>query len=1048
MSDPPQPPRRRLQIKLGRPKPPPPPPPAVNHASVHPNPTGFRISLKRRPNRVAEYEGGCGRSDDDSDGSDSDSDDDDVDGQEEDDESRNEVDNGGEGEEDDDDDDDDNDDNDQDGSGHESGSVSMTALRQHAQSRDSDDDESDDEEQDSDDGDDERQQRHGRRQLDDEEDGEDENEDEDKSQADDDEGEDSGDEGRTHVHGTGHRNGNGRGHHRDERHDGMDRYKSREASVSYTNGISTPQAGSSGSRPIKRLRSKGLYEALPKLIDNLKRRDSYKFFWEPVDLEEVPNYLDYISHPMDLGTMEEKVRDRIYSHMDEFKRDFLLVVENAQTFNPVGTLFHGEGKKLQAWGTRAIEREGMAVNDNGRAGIKGDMLRKQREMARLGSQSLDTPTQRRPRKTLRLSTGGNAGLEALIDAARLKPGEEDRAVAALAMANAARSGRSLAGGSLALEDMDVDSKLDGDDLDSDADEEMLDEADRADERPNHSLGERSATLDPVGANGSGRRLRRRAMSPSTPAPHGSGSCRQASPDALRKRLAVVTGTPLAAFANGAGAGSPAKATPASKLKLKHRLGPPGTPRRLAAVVTAPSSGAATPASIKAATQAASAAAAAAATAASAQAVTNYTYAADGSIDPDDIEDLQSFFTLRSSSRPILMPTIESLHPLAFVPQRHSDQGASGASAASKKKERERDHDEKEADKDKADKDKADKDKADKDKADKDPLSTLPPSRPGLPDPLFTAIAPAPEPYTASYSHDMLALPSDLAVMPFHVPSAAAVAAVPVPSPTVTSTKEEAEPPLPSRYENLAYVQALQNESRPKKTKDKEREKEKDYTEDWTYFRPNLVRLLECRDLGPWSTLSVVTADGKMKVEGEADVKRRLEASLNGEGEKEVMMGDVLQAAAGATTDDAAQGATKAAAAAELLRWSRQVLRRTVWHDSVGEAYARSLAEFASGAMESPFVWQGEDEATDRDEPHRGGDGGAKAADVLPGSLADYVATQLLEPLSGGMLGVVRRAHDEARTCHEAEQERLERLADEVQRDDGLQRMVDEALMQA
>ncbi len=59
--------------------------------------------------------------------------------------------------------------------------------------------------------------------------------------------------------------------------------------------------------------------------------------------------------------------------------------------------------------------------------------------------------------------------------------------------------------------------------------------------------------------------------------------RQPSPDALRKRLAAVTGTPIQALASPLGPAAVGGSSRASKnAKHKSRLGAPGTPKRLLA----------------------------------------------------------------------------------------------------------------------------------------------------------------------------------------------------------------------------------------------------------------------------------------------------------------------------------------------------------------------------------------------------------------------------------------------------------------------------------
>lgn len=117
-------------------------------------------------------------------------------------------------------------------------------------------------------------------------------------------------------------------------------------------------------RPLKQLRSKSLRAALDSLIVGLKKRDSYMFFHEPVNADEVPGYRDVITHPMDLGTMEQRIQDGYYTSMDLFQQDFMLVTQNAQQFNPPSSIYHTAARRLEVWGLRAIAREAMSVVTN------------------------------------------------------------------------------------------------------------------------------------------------------------------------------------------------------------------------------------------------------------------------------------------------------------------------------------------------------------------------------------------------------------------------------------------------------------------------------------------------------------------------------------------------------------------------------------------------------------------------------------------------------------------------------------------------------------
>ena len=50
------------------------------------------------------------------------------------------------------------------------------------------------------------------------------------------------------------------------------------------------------------------------------------------------SYLEEISHPMDLGTISQKLNQADYITMEEFAKDVELVFTNCRTFNPPLTL--------------------------------------------------------------------------------------------------------------------------------------------------------------------------------------------------------------------------------------------------------------------------------------------------------------------------------------------------------------------------------------------------------------------------------------------------------------------------------------------------------------------------------------------------------------------------------------------------------------------------------------------------------------------------------------------------------------------------------------
>ncbi|KZT54027.1 hypothetical protein CALCODRAFT_457251 [Calocera cornea HHB12733] len=130
------------------------------------------------------------------------------------------------------------------------------------------------------------------------------------------------------------------------------------------NGLGTPASGGRTRASARAVgvespaakRGRTLEGTLQRLVAQLRKRDNYAFFLQPVDEKEVPGYRTIIKHPMDLGTMTQKVDKGRYKSMEEFKEDFLLVTTNAKTFNPPSTIFHTEAVKLEKYGLDAIKK--------------------------------------------------------------------------------------------------------------------------------------------------------------------------------------------------------------------------------------------------------------------------------------------------------------------------------------------------------------------------------------------------------------------------------------------------------------------------------------------------------------------------------------------------------------------------------------------------------------------------------------------------------------------------------------------------------------------
>jgi bromodomain-containing protein 7/9 len=94
-----------------------------------------------------------------------------------------------------------------------------------------------------------------------------------------------------------------------------------------------------------------------------------------VEVDKVPGYLDVVKNPMDLGTIDDKVRRGRYRSLEDFavcrrcdsdphhvvssfdfKADLRLVTTNAKIFNPPGSIYYTEADKIESFSMDHIAR--------------------------------------------------------------------------------------------------------------------------------------------------------------------------------------------------------------------------------------------------------------------------------------------------------------------------------------------------------------------------------------------------------------------------------------------------------------------------------------------------------------------------------------------------------------------------------------------------------------------------------------------------------------------------------------------------------------------
>ncbi|XP_054844064.1 bromodomain-containing protein 1 isoform X4 [Eublepharis macularius] len=111
---------------------------------------------------------------------------------------------------------------------------------------------------------------------------------------------------------------------------------------------------------------------LRSVLDQLQEKDSARIFAQPVNLKEVPDYLDHIKYPMDFSTMRKRLDAQGYKNLTEFEEDFNLIIDNCMKYNAKDTIFYRAAVRLRDQGgvvLRQARRDAEAIGYNNETGM-------------------------------------------------------------------------------------------------------------------------------------------------------------------------------------------------------------------------------------------------------------------------------------------------------------------------------------------------------------------------------------------------------------------------------------------------------------------------------------------------------------------------------------------------------------------------------------------------------------------------------------------------------------------------------------------------------
>ncbi|KAL4509276.1 hypothetical protein ABPG72_018207 [Tetrahymena utriculariae] len=83
------------------------------------------------------------------------------------------------------------------------------------------------------------------------------------------------------------------------------------------------------------------------VIENMKRHKQSWPFLDPVNKDDVPDYYDVITDPIDIKAIEKKLQNNQYVDKDQFIKDVKRIFTNAKIYNQPDTIYYKAAKELE-----------------------------------------------------------------------------------------------------------------------------------------------------------------------------------------------------------------------------------------------------------------------------------------------------------------------------------------------------------------------------------------------------------------------------------------------------------------------------------------------------------------------------------------------------------------------------------------------------------------------------------------------------------------------------------------------------------------------------
>lgn len=120
---------------------------------------------------------------------------------------------------------------------------------------------------------------------------------------------------------------------------------------------------------------RNFFSGMQQVVKLLNKNPDSELFRFPVDSSQIPQYYQLIKHPMDLQTIQKKIKTRKYATFAEFQADVQLIWSNCKEFNKEGSDIYKLADKLEKESKKLIKKH----KTNPRSKEKSEQQRKKHE---------------------------------------------------------------------------------------------------------------------------------------------------------------------------------------------------------------------------------------------------------------------------------------------------------------------------------------------------------------------------------------------------------------------------------------------------------------------------------------------------------------------------------------------------------------------------------------------------------------------------------------------------------------------------------------------